>query len=65
MPVPSSLLGVHGILSEDAVEHVGAVHLAAEVAVVAGVVAADQVAEGGFAVAWGGGLVWGWVSVWE
>jgi len=41
MPVPSSLLGIHGILSEDAVEHVGAVDLAAEVAVVAGVVAAD------------------------
>lgn len=41
MPVPPSLRPVHGVLGEDAVEHVGAVDLAAEVAVIASVVAAD------------------------
>ena len=54
MPVPPALRAVHGILGEDGVEHVGAVDLAGEVAVVAGVVAAEEVAEGRLAVAWGG-----------
>ena len=56
VPVPAALLPVHGVLGEDGVEHVGAVDLAGEVAVVAGVVAAEEVAEGGLAVAcWGMG----------
>lgn len=39
--VPSTLGGVHRISGEGGVEHVGAVDLGAEVAVVAGIVAAD------------------------
>ena len=35
MPVPPSLLGVHGVIFEDGVEHVGGVHLGGKVAVVA------------------------------
>ena len=50
MPVPSSLLRVHRIFFEHGVEHVCAVDLAEEVAVVAGVVAAEEVAEGCLAV---------------
>lgn len=63
MPIPAPLLPVHGVLGEDGVEHVGAVDLAGEVAVVAGVVAAEEVAEGGLAVAcWGisSGGFWFW-----
>ncbi len=52
MPVPAALRAVHGVLGEDAVEHVGAVDLAGEVAVVARVVAAEEVAEGRLPVAW-------------
>lgn len=52
MSVPPSFFPVHGIFSEDGVENVGAVDLAGEVTVVAGVVAAEEVAEGCLAVAW-------------
>ena len=54
MSIPPALFPVHGIFGEDGVEHVGAVDLAGEVAVVAGVVAAEEVAEGCLAVAWMG-----------
>lgn len=51
VPVAPALDPVHGVPREDGVEHVGAVDLAGEVAVVAGVVAAEEVAKGGLAVA--------------
>ena len=51
MAVTAALDGIHGVGGEDGVEHVGAVDLAGEVAVVAGVVAAEEVAEGRLAVA--------------
>ncbi len=51
VPVPPAFLAIHGIRRKDRVEHVGAVDLAGEVAVVAGVVAAEEVAEGRLAVA--------------
>ena len=51
MSIAAAFLLVHGVFGEDAVEHVCAVDLRTEVAVVAGVVAADKVSEGGFAVA--------------
>ena len=44
MSVPSAFLAIHGVLFEDRVEHVCAVDLAGEVAVVACVVAADEMA---------------------
>jgi len=44
MSVPPPLFPIHGILLENAVEHVGAVDLAGQVAVVACVVAADEMA---------------------
>ena len=51
VPIPPALGPVHGVLFKHGVEHVGAVDLGGEVAVVAGVVAAEEVAEGGLAVA--------------
>ena len=41
MPVPSALVGIHGVRGEGSVEHVCAVDLGAEVAVVAGIIATD------------------------
>ncbi len=52
MSVSSTLSGVHRISGEGSMEHVCAVDLGAEVAIVAGVVAADQMAKGCLAVAW-------------
>ena len=51
MSIPAAFLLVHGIFGKDRVKHVGGVDLTGEVAVVTGVVAADEVAECGFAVA--------------
>lgn len=53
MPVPSSFLWVHGIFLEDGVEHVCAVDLAEEVAVVAGVVASQEMTESSLTVTCG------------
>ncbi len=51
MPIPPALLMIHGIWCEDSVEHVSRVDLGRQVAVVTGVVASDQVAEGGLSIA--------------
>ena len=51
MPVPSPFRAVHGVFGKDAVEHVCGVDLGGEVAVVTCIVPADEMAEGGFAVA--------------
>jgi hypothetical protein len=51
MPISPSLLGIHRIWGEDRVEHVCGVDLRGEVAVVARVVATDEMSEGGLAVA--------------
>lgn len=51
MPIPSPCLRVHGILGKDCVEHVCGVDLGGEIAIVASIVATDQVAEGGLAIA--------------
>ena len=61
--IPPALSAVHGILLEDRVEHVGRVYQRREVAVVAGIVPADQVAKGRLAVAPGAArvrMVSGW-----
>lgn len=50
--IPSALLRIHGILAKDAVEHVGAVNLAEEIAIVSSIIPRDDVAECGVAVAW-------------
>src|SRR5690606_27156258 len=49
--VPPTLLAVHGVLLEYRVEHVGREHVGEHVAVVAGVVAANEVAERSLAIA--------------
>src|ERR1700709_1104845 len=46
MPIPPALLAVHWILLEHCVEHVRTVNLTGQVAIVPGIVAADQVPEG-------------------
>ena len=57
MPVTPALARVHGVRGEGGVEHICAVDLGAEVAVVAGIVAAHQVAEGCLAVSCLEGLI--------
>ena len=52
MSITAPLRWVHGVFGEDGMEHIGAVDLGGEVAVVTRVVAPDQMAEGGFAVAY-------------
>ena len=53
MPISPSLFSVHRIGGEGRVEHVCAVDLGREVAVVPGVITADQVAESCLTVSYG------------
>lgn len=57
MSVPSAFFAVHWVFLEYCVKHVCAVDLAGEIAVVAGVVAAEKMAEGCFAMSCGAKLV--------
>ena len=50
MSVTSTFLAVHRVLLKDGVEHIGRVDLRREVAVVASIVASDQVSESGLTV---------------
>lgn len=49
--IPTTMLLVHGIILEHGVEHISRVDLRAEVTIVSRIVSADQVTEGGLAMA--------------